>query len=307
MTARSPRHEQAFRAAEAAAWSSVGRRPTEQFVPIASTGTSVRVQEVGDGVATVFLHGGPNAGTTWAPMIGHVDGLRCLVVDRPGTGLSSPVELRPDNLVPFAEAFLADVLDGLGLEKAHVVASSFGGYLALHGTASHPGRVDRMVQMACPAFAPGMLVPPFMSALTNPIARGVINLLPPSRRASRSIMRQIGHGHTLDHGGLPAVFEDWYLALQRHTDTMRNDGGMIARGIPVHDQLTIPDDVLAAVATPTLFLWGEDDGFGGVDVAHRILAPMPDAELVMLPDSGHLPWLDDPAHTAKATQSFLEG
>jgi pimeloyl-ACP methyl ester carboxylesterase len=69
--------------------------------------------------------------------------------------------------------------------------------------------------------------------------------------------------------------------------------------------LTIPDEVLARVGTPTYFLWGEDGTFGGVEVAHRLVVALPAAELEMLPRSGHLPWIDEPDHAARVVSGFL--
>ena len=43
----------------------------------------------------------------------------------------------------FADTFVVDVLDALQIERAHLAATSFGGYTALHAVAAHPGRVDR--------------------------------------------------------------------------------------------------------------------------------------------------------------------
>jgi 2-hydroxy-6-oxonona-2,4-dienedioate hydrolase len=133
-----------------------------------------------------------------------------------------------------------------------------------------------------------------------------VNALPPSERANRSIMRQIGHGKSLDANRIPSAFFDWYLALQRHTDTMRNDGDLIAQVVPQRATCTLPDDLLARVEVPTLFLWGADDTFGGEDVARHLVGRLPQAELTMVQDAGHLPWLDDPQAAAAATMSFLD-
>lgn len=136
----------------------------------------------------------------------------------------------------------------------------------------------------------------------------LIGALPPNHKANRSIMRQIGHGASLDAGRLADVFMDWYLALQRHTDTMGHERRMIAGAgsmLGFDRSLTIPDEVLARVTAPTYFLWGSDDTFGGVEVAERMVAAMPAAELEMLPSSGHLPWLDDPDHAARVVSDFL--
>lgn len=300
-------NEEKYRVAEQRLWESVGVEPSETSISLLGTGTTVRVLEVGEGDPVLFIHGGPNAASTWAPLVEHLGDFRCLIVDRPGTGLSQPYAVTADNLPGFGARFVGDVLDGLGVDRAHVVASSFGGHLALRSAAAHPERLYRMVQMAAPAAVPGQVFPPFMNSLKSSLARKVMNILPPSRRINRSIMRQIGHRVSLDAGRIPEVFFDWYLALGRYTDTMRHDGQMIgAEILPNLDSLTLNEELLGSVTTPTLFVWGADDGFGGEDNARLVTAMMPDAELVMMPDAGHLPWLDDPKLTAARTREFLE-
>jgi 2-hydroxy-6-oxonona-2,4-dienedioate hydrolase len=296
----------AYRAAEATFWASIGRRPTtEHQVRLPTTGTTVRIQEVGEGPPAVFLHGGPNTGSTWIPLLAHLDGLRCLLVDRPGTGLSAPYPITATNLPRIGARFVPEILDGLGISRAHVVASSFGGHLALRSAAAHPDRFLRMVQMAAPAMIPGDTVPSFIRLMARPTFRRLVNVLPPNQRVNRSIFRQIGHGASLDAGRIPQPLFDWYLAMQRTTDTVRNDGELIGRVLDQWDAIRLTDDLLARVAVPTLFWWGADDTFGGEDVARHLVEVMPDAELTMVPDAGHLPWLDDPAGAAAATAAFL--
>ena len=300
-------NETEYREAEGRLWSFVGVEPAEQRVRLSDPDLEVRVQTVGEGPPVLFLHGGPNAGSTWAPIVPYLGGFKCLIVDRPGTGLSDPHVLT-DDVHGFARSFPIQVLDGLGVNRAHVVASSFGGFLALMSAATHPDRFDRMVQMACPAFVPGMGTPGFMRGMSLSPVRWLMNRLPPNERVGKNILRQIGHGASIDADRIPQEFFDWYLALQRHTDTMRNDGEMIGRSASLRGfppELTMPDEIFEAVATPTLFLWGEDDAFGGREVAEHVVGLMPDARLEMLPESGHLPWLDDPEKIGKETASFL--
>ncbi len=298
-------NEQAYRAAEANLWSFVGVTPEETRVPL--FGVQVRVQIAGDGPPVLFIHGGPNSGSTWAPIIQAFEGFRCVIVDRPGTGLSDDYVLTGDPY-DYARRFVPELLDQLGIERAHIVASSFGGFVALASAATAPDRINRMVQMACPAFVPGMKTPPFMKGMALPPVRWLIGKLPPSERAGNNILRQIGHGASLDAGRIPQIFSDWYLALQKHTNTMHNEVAMIARGVTrkgFRPEYTIPDEMLQSVATPTLFLWGEDDGFGGPDVAEHAVGLMPNAELQMLAESGHLPWLDFPDEIGAASAEFL--
>ena len=297
--------ERRYREHERQLWRHVGLTPEEQRIQLAGVG--VRVQIVGDGPAVVLLHGGPNAGSTWALLLPYLAKFRCYVVDRPGTGLSDDFVLT-DDIHGFARRFLPGVLDAFGLDRAHVVASSFGGFIALMSAAAAPERTLRMVQMACPAFVPGMSTPGFMKAMSLRPVRWLMNTLPPNEAVGRNILRQIGHGASLDAKRIPPIFFEWYLSLQRYTNTMRNEGEMIGRAVSFRGfgpELTIPDSVLRSVTTPTLFLWGEDDPFGDAAVARHVVELLPRASLRMLPASGHLPWIDDPEGVGRATAEFL--
>lgn len=295
-----------YRAAEAMLWDNVGCKPVETHIALAGTNTRVRIQEVGEGEPVLFIHGGPNAGATWAPLVAHLEGYRCLLVDRPGTGLSERFVMSAQGLPEIGARFVGDVLNGLGIDRAHVVASSFGGHLALRSAAAQPERFGRMVQMAAPAVVPGQVFPPFMNSLRSSLVRGLMNAFPPSGKLNRLIMRQMGHGASLDSGRFPEVFFDWYLSLGRDTDTVRNDVRMIgAEILPNLDSLTLTPELLGSVEVPTLFLWGADDGFGGEDNARFVSGMIPHVDLVMIPDVGHLPWLDAPELIAAHTSQYL--
>jgi pimeloyl-ACP methyl ester carboxylesterase len=303
--------ETAYRREEQRLWAAVGLEPTEHWVDLTTTGTRVRVQEVGQGEPALFVHGGPSAGSEFAPMLPHIQGLRCLLLDRPGTGLSAPFG-RPSrefiaDLSSIGARIVGDLLDGLGLERAHVVGSSFGSHLALRSAAATPERFDRMVNLSCPAFVQGDTIPPVIRLMRFALVGRILGALPPSKRANRSLHRQLGHGKSIAAGRIPAAYEDWYLALAKHTDTMRTDGEGIGAAVPMWQDLWLTDDLLAKIGTPTLFVWGADDTFGGEDVARRLVAAMPDAKLEMLPDAGHLPWLDDAETVATAIDGFLAG
>jgi pimeloyl-ACP methyl ester carboxylesterase len=302
--------EAKYRTVEERLWQSVGLQPTEQFVRLPRLGTAVRIQEIGEGAPTLFIHGGPNSGTTWVPLAAGMTGFRCLLLDRPGTGLSEQYSARKENLIDFASYLVSDVLDGLQIDSAHVVASSFGGYCALRSAATTPERFERMVQMACPALLPEQPIPQFMKTIMIPGMRRIIAALPPNKKVQESILRQIGHGKSLDAGKLPPAHDAWYTALTRHTNTMRNEFDMIysvrAKGGFDH-AVALGAETLRGVPVPTHFLWGADDTFGDESVARWVVESMPAASLEMIPDSGHLPWLDDPAYIAQRAAQFLVG
>jgi pimeloyl-ACP methyl ester carboxylesterase len=287
--------------------------PKEHQIELAHAGCTVRVLELGEGPPVLFIPGAPNAGATWASLVQCLDGLLCLILDRPGTGLSEPLSRipAPQDLLELGDTLVGDVLDGLHIPQAHVVASSLGGFFALHSAFKSPDRIQRMVLMGCPAFAQGMKEPMFMRLLSLGIVRWLLNRLEPNVKASKNILRQVGHGESIDADKIPAHFFDWYVALQKYTDTMKNDGAMIGNigsffgGFsPI---LTIPDDLLRSVSVPTLFYCGtgEDTVGGGEPVVGPMATTMPNAELLMVPHAGHLPWLDVPQDSAQAVSEFL--
>lgn len=303
-------NEQRYRQAEHAFWQTIGRTPTESFIRLPRIGTEIRVQEVGAGEPVVFIHGGINAGATFVPMLRDFDGFRCLLVDRPGVGLNPPFSLRPEGFPAFGAHFVGDVLAGLGIDRALVVGSSFGGHLALRSAAAEPERIDRMVLLSCPALVTGETLPPFIRGFKFSAVRRLVSTAPPSERAGRVVFRQMGHGKTLAGHGLPVGFADWSESLQRDTDMMRAETvllGSLIREIEKGAPLILDETSLTQVTVPTLFLWGTDDRFGGPEVGRALVRAMPSADQIDIHDAGHLPWLDFPEVVGSATRQFLNG
>ena len=84
-------NEAKYREAEQTLWSSFGLNPTERRVRLERIGATVRIQEVGAGPTILFMHGASTGGATWAPLVPHLNGFHCVLLDRPGCGLSDPL------------------------------------------------------------------------------------------------------------------------------------------------------------------------------------------------------------------------
>lgn len=306
------RNEQRYREAERRLWDSIGVEPVERQVHLDRLGLDVRVQEVGEGPAVLFVHGASNAGASWATLVAQLEGFRCVLLDRPGCGLSDPVGLRFDDVDEFgryADALAVDVLDALDLPRAHLVGTSYGGYLVVRAAAAHPGRVDRLVTFGWSMGAPAIYTPMAMRLSSARWMGWLGARMPPTERAVRMILRQVGLGHALDSGGFSQVAVDWFRSLLRDTNTMGNElaaGPRIMTPIGgLNDSIVLPGSLLAKVQAPSLFLWGEDDPMGGAEVARAFVDQFPHAALEMMPNAGHAVWMDDAGHVAEATTRFL--
>lgn len=72
--------------------------------------------EVGSGDPILFVHGtaGPGA---WPALIRELDGFRCLILDRPGWGLSSAVDYSRHDYGALIGELLEGTLDRLGVDR----------------------------------------------------------------------------------------------------------------------------------------------------------------------------------------------
>jgi 2-hydroxy-6-oxonona-2,4-dienedioate hydrolase len=302
--------ELAYRAAEERLWTSLGVRPVERWLHLERNDVDVRVQEIGEGPPVLFIHGASTSGASWATLVARFRGYRCIVLDRPGTGLSKPITRRIDatTLPEIADTLVADVLDALDLPSTNLVAASFGGYIALRAAAALPERIDRMVHLSWPLGAPTRL-PLSLRLMALPGVSRLMTSMPANQRSMRVLFRGLGHGPKLDDGRITAEDLDCFLALLRHTDTRRNEfapaRALISplRGL---ERLYLADDILSAVACPTLFVWGARDPFGGEATARALVARIPGAQLELVPDAGHTPWLDDMDICVRTVTDFLE-
>jgi pimeloyl-ACP methyl ester carboxylesterase len=304
------RGEAVYRAAEMRLWNAYGATPTEHRVLLARNAVDVRIQQFGSGKPVVFIHGANTSGSSWVALAAQLGGFRCLLVDRPGTGLSGRLtgEVDAGRVERLGDTFVGDLLDGLGIDRAHVIATSLGGYLAFRSAAAEPARVDRMVQFSWPVGAPTTWVPILMRIAAIPGLGRLVASLPASERSIRMTFRQIGHGASLADGRITATDLGAYLALLRHTSTLREDqrlARVLVSALRGLGQASLPESLLRSVHTPTHFVWGEHDPFGGAAVAKRLVELLPRASLEIVPGAGHAPWLDALDHCAEAVRAHL--
>jgi pimeloyl-ACP methyl ester carboxylesterase len=246
----------------------------------------------------VLIHGASNGGASWANLVQGLTGFRCIMVDRPGCGLSNPMPgdagtAHVDAVKRAADLMLADLLDALALPTAHVMGTSFGGFFALRAAAAAPGRVRRVV-----VYSWSMGVPMDHTALVMRIA-GIPGLgqvtgrIPVSRSSAKMMLRQIGLKGAIDSGKFDDMMLDWYVALLQHTPTLRNEIRSTPKIITpikgLNQALLFTDEELSRISSPVHCFWGEDDPNGGAETAERFVARLPHATLELVADAGHAP------------------
>lgn len=303
--------EETYRQHEDAIWAHHGLpQREERFVELPDLDTRVRVQLTGRGKPVLFVHGGPAVGSGFAPLVARLPDFRCVVLDRPGSGLSAPVDYRRAPLDDLAVEVLVGVLDGLGLERVDVVASSLGGAWAQWLAHRRPERVGALVQLGCPAFVDEMSRDAifFHRLLSLPFVGALVAGAPQSPRSVASAFRNMGHGKSLDDGRWTREFFDFGASIANDSDTWKHERALIRTVIGfggVKESAPRVRDEHLRVPHPTLWYWGEDEPFAPRSAVERFVALMPDATLDLAPGAGHLPWLDDPERAASSIRKHL--
>ena len=116
----------------------------------ASDGTRTYVEQAGEGPALLFIHEFAGDHRSWAPQVAHFRSrFRCVTYAARGYPPSDvPRELARYSQQWAVEDALA-VLDGLRIDKAHVVGLSMGGFCALHLGLHAPQRALSLVIAGC--------------------------------------------------------------------------------------------------------------------------------------------------------------
>lgn len=295
-----------YRAAERELMDRYGLEPTERFLDLDSPAVRLRVLDVGSGEPVLFVHGTVGPGS-WPSLIHELPGLRSIVLERPGWGLSSPIDFSGQEYKTLVADVLRGALDALELERAHVVAGSIGNVWALRLAEQHASRVGRVVLLGGGPIVAEVGVPGVIRLLASPA--GVLMVRLQARpRLVRSMLRQSGHGASLDARRIPDEFVEWRVALGRETDSMRHERDMvcaIVRGKAYRPGLTLADAELGAIPHPVLHVYGTADPVGTADIWRHVARVLPHGELRLVQGAGHMPWFDDASHVAAEVSRFL--
>jgi pimeloyl-ACP methyl ester carboxylesterase len=283
----------------------------EHFVEIPGVGEShvrLRVLDVGAGEPILMVPGGAGEAVMFAPIMAQMKGRRFVVVNRPGAGLSDYVDQRRVDFRRFAVTVLTSVMDSFGLDSAPVIGNSMGGLWGFWLALDRPTRVTKLAQLGYPALILENSPPIFMRLISLPVLGNLLGtvMVPKSAdKIAEGLKKRMG-SRPEQIAAIPRAFEEAMYriaALPNYKETWVSliQACMTLRGARPHIGLA---EELRKVQQPTLLVWGDNDPFGGLDVAREAVKVLPDARLHAM-RSGHLPFVDEPAECAGAVLDFL--
>jgi len=113
-------------------------------------GIRLYYEEAGSGEAILFIHEMAGDWRSWEPQLRHFSRThRCVVYSARGYFPSSIPDGADHYSQPRAAADAVELLDALGIERAHVVGLSMGGFAALQVGIAHPERAASLTIAGC--------------------------------------------------------------------------------------------------------------------------------------------------------------
>jgi pimeloyl-ACP methyl ester carboxylesterase len=263
-----------------------------------------RPEGVTDAPVLLFVHGFLVDGGVWGEVPERLAalGYRSIVPTLPLGAHRTP--MRPDaELSPAAVGRLVlEVAESLDLSGVTLVGNDTGGAICQLALATDRRRIDRLVLTNCDAFE---VFPPRPFDLLFRAGRHprLLGPIVQSTRVGRVRTGPLGFGVLTRRRLTPEETRPWVESYC--TDkAVRRDVATFLRNWDRH-VLVDASESLREFNGPALIAWAPEDRFFRIELGRRLLATLPHAELVEVPDARTFVALDQPARLAELIDGFV--
>lgn len=276
--------------------------PDSNFVDVNGLNIHYKIQGEGE-PAIVMLHGFGSSTYTWNAVQPTLAGHSLTVAfDRPAFGLTErPLEWGP-NANPYSpEAqieYTIGLMDTLEIDKAILVGNSAGGTVAMATALAYPERVKALVLVdaaiysggGAPGFVRPLLNTPQMQRIGPLIARRIQNWGRDFINSAWYDASKMPPGY-MDKYTQPLQVENWDRALWELTRT---------------SQTRNFEEDFEKLTLPVLVITGDNDTIVPTEQSLRLAEALPNAELVVIPNCGHVPQEECPEAWLAAIIPFIK-
>lgn len=265
-------------------------------------GVRIRYLTAGNGPAVILLHGVGDSALDWRWIMPRLaDRFRLIAPDLPGysIGAGDGIEHTPAHYGRLLLLFMAD----LGIASATVAGNSLGGLVAIRMARQEPERVSALVLIDSAG----------LGKLINPLMIGA--LTPAGDLVMAAATTWTGGWLRAGLRSLVLFANPWRAPWEWHREQYRLAGissyrtavlAVMRRTTDLVGQSEIVTDQLPAIGVPTLVVWGSHDRMVPIGHGRMAVDLLPDGRLVIFPDCGHVPHIENPARFAEVLGNFLE-
>ncbi len=256
--------------------------------------------EAQSGAETLLLIHGTSASLhTWEGWTRELEDDYCVVrLDLPAFGLTGPYanEDKIYSLDNYVDTVIA-VMDKLNIEQATLAGNSLGGGIAWLTALKHPERVNRLILADASGFkfTPKRMPIGFKLA-QYPLLDGLTEHILP-----KSMVRSSVESVYADKSKVSDELVNRYYELTRREGNRKALTRRMREGL-YQDEV----DRLGEIKQPTLIIWGKHDELIPIESAYKFKEAIPNSQLVVFDDLGHVPQEEDPKATAAVVKQFLQ-
>ncbi|MGB9304845.1 MAG: alpha/beta fold hydrolase [Mycobacterium sp.] len=262
----------------------------------------IAYRDTGEGPALLLIHGMAGSSATWEAITPQLSkNYRVIAPDLLGHGKSA--KPRGDYSLGAFAAWLRDLLDELGVDRATVVGQSLGGGIAMQFTYQHRDYCDRLALIGSGGLGPDLS--PMLRILSAPGTELVLPLVAP--QTVLNLGNKLGSWLTSAGIQAPRAGQMWqaYSSLsdsqtrQAFLRTLRSVVDHRGQAVSALNKLHLTADL------PTLLIWGDHDRI--IPVAHAYAAhdALMGSRLEVLEGVGHFPHVEAPTAVAEILESFI--
>jgi pimeloyl-ACP methyl ester carboxylesterase len=253
-----------------------------------AAGVRLHVAEAGDGPPVLFVHEFAGDHRSWEPQVRVLSRrYRCIVYAARGY---PPSDVPQDQAVYSQARAVEDliaVLDGLDVERAHVVGLSMGGFATLHLGLRHPERARSLVVSGV-----GYGAQPEKQQSFREESNVIADAFASEGAAEVAKRYAVGPARVQFRNKDPRGWAEFAARLAEHDSI---GSALTMRGVQAaRPSLYDLTEELRALEVPTLLIAGDEDE-GCLEPSLMLKRTIPTAGLALLPKTGHTCNLEEPA------------
>lgn len=253
-------------------------------------GKKIKYLDEGEGDCVILIHGLGGHSGRWGKIMPDLSkSHRVIAPDLPGFGDSDKPRNGFDYSIPAFSEFLNVFMENLEIERANIIGSSMGGYIAAFFASEHPEKTEKLI----------LVSPAGLSRQATPETISYMNAVYfPSERTAKSALEDLFYDK---HNVNEEMIGDFVEKMAN--DDSKNAYFSSFFNLSRNHEF---EEKLGKIKSPSLIIWGEDDEIIPSEYAEEYASMIPNSKKVMITECGHMPFIEKPKEFLKLVEKHIQ-